>query len=319
MSPRKIIIDTDPGIDDAMAIFYALEAPELEVVGLTTVFGNAHTTTCTRNALALLEVAGRSDIPVAHGAERPLFQEYRGPAAWVHGDDGLGNANLPEPTARPVDLDAAHFIIDMVMRHPGEITLVPVGPMTNIALALLLEPRLAENLGGIVIMGGAAFCPGNASPAAEANIVNDPEAADILFGAQCDIAMAGLDITEKVLMTSEQLALLPTADNPRAQALARIVPFYEAFHKMRAGMDGIFVHDSTAISYLRTPELFETVSYPVRVDTGHSVGRGKTWPWTRPNERETRWAGRRPVTIMVGGDTDAMVRNEFALLGITLP
>lgn len=319
MTPRKIIIDTDPGIDDAMAIFYALEAPELDVVGLTTVFGNAHTTTCTRNALALLEVAGRSDIPVAHGAERPMAQEFRGPATWVHGDDGLGNTNLPEPTTRPADMDAAHFIIDMVMRHPGEITLVPVGPMTNIGLALLLEPRLAENLAGIVIMGGAAFCPGNASPAAEANIVNDPEAADIMFGARCPIVMAGLDITEKVVMTSDQLALIGTGGNPRSEALARIVPFYEQFHKIRAGLDGIVVHDSTAISWLRTPELFQSVSYPIRVDTSAGIGRGKTWPGTRLRDTETRWANREAVTILVDADTETLVRNEFALLGVTLP
>ena len=184
---RKILIDTDPGIDDAMAIFYALESPELEVVGLTTVFGNAHTDVTTRNALSLLEIAERTDIPVAAGAVKPLAMEYRGPVAFVHGPDGQGGVDLPPPTTAPVDADAAHFIIDTVMSSPGEITLVPLGPLTNIALAMLIEPRLTENVAEIVLMGGAAFVGGNASPAGEANILNDPEAADIVFGADCPI------------------------------------------------------------------------------------------------------------------------------------
>lgn len=318
MTTRRIIIDTDPGIDDALAIFYALEAPELEVVGLTTVFGNAHVDTCTRNALALLEIAGRPDVPVARGAGRPLAQEFRGPASSVHGEDGLGNIGLPAPAAAPVAMDAVRFIVETVMGHPGEITLVPVGPLTNIAEAMLAEPRLAENLAGIVLMGGNAFCRGNMTAAAEANVVNDPEAADIVFGARCPITMVGLDVTEKVVMTSDRLALLSTADNPRAQALALIVPFYERFHREHSGIEGIVVHDSTAISWLRTPGLFETVSHPVRVDTGHGVGRGKTWPGTHPSDLEAEWAGRTPVTILVGADAESLVRNELALLGVSV-
>ena len=141
MTPQQIIIDTDPGIDDDMAIFYALASPELDVVGLTTVFGNAHTTTCTRNALRLLEIAGRSDIPVAEGAHRPLAMDFRGPADYVHGTDGQGNLDLPEPETAAIAQDAAHFIVERVMAAPGRITLCPIGPLTNIALALLLEPR----------------------------------------------------------------------------------------------------------------------------------------------------------------------------------
>jgi inosine-uridine nucleoside N-ribohydrolase len=318
VTPRKILIDTDPGIDDAMAIFYALASPELEVVGLTTIFGNAHTEVCTRNALSLLEIAGRSDIPVAQGALRPLAQDYRGPAAFVHGEDGQGNVNLPQPTTSALDVDAAHFIVETVMASPGEITLVPVGPMTNIALAMLIEPELTQNLAGIVIMGGNAFVGGNASPAAEANIINDPEAADIMFSAQCPIAMAGLDVTEKVLMTSAELASIGTVDNPRAEHLAAIVPFYQAFYKQRAGIDGIHVHDSTAITYLLAPELFTTAHHRIRVDCGHGIGRGKTWPAMRVSDREAKWDGRVDVAIMTGVDRDAAVALELSRLGVVL-
>ena len=197
MSPRKIIIDTDPGIDDAMAIFFALASPELEVVALTTVFGNAHTTTCTENALRLLEIAERTDIPVAEGAHTPLAMSFRGPADFVHGSNGQGDAQLGPPSTAKVNDSAVELIIDVVMRSPNEITLVPLGPLTNIARALQAEPKLAHNLAGIVLMGGNVFRGGNASPAAEANIINDPEAADIVFGATCPVVMAGLDVTSR--------------------------------------------------------------------------------------------------------------------------
>jgi inosine-uridine nucleoside N-ribohydrolase len=295
-----------------------LASPELDVVGLTTVFGNAHTETCTRNALRLLEIAGRADIPVAAGAQRPLAMDFRGPADFVHGEDGQGNADLDPPTNQPVAIDAAHFIIEQVMAAPGEITLVPIGPLTNIALALLLEPRLAANLASIVLMGGNAFCGGNATPAAEANIVNDPEAADIVFGADCPVVMAGLDVTEQTTMTGALLDRIAGIDNPRARHLARILPFYRQFAIRTSGIDTIHVHDSTAISYLLAPQHYRSVAHPVRVDCGHGVGRGKTWPSTRALDRVDAWSTRRPVTILTGVDSDAVVALEFARLGLTL-
>lgn len=312
--PRKIIIDTDPGIDDAMAIFYALASPELDVVGLTSIFGNHRTDVCTTNALRLLEIADRTDIPVAAGAIRPLQQPYRGAADFVHGDDGQGNTHLPPPTTSVVDVDAAHFIVRAVMDAPGEITLVPLGPLTNIALAMLIEPRLDANLAGIALMGGNAFCGGNATPSAEANIVNDPEAADIVYGAKCPIVMAGLDVTESITMTASDLGRLGTIGNPRSRHLAAIVPWYHSFYLQRAGLDGIFVHDSTVISYLVAPQLFEWREHPIRVDTGHSVGRGRTVPATRLSDHESAWTGRVPVRILTRVDARAAVELELTRL-----
>jgi inosine-uridine nucleoside N-ribohydrolase len=312
--PERILIDTDPGIDDAMAIFYALESPELDVIGLTSVFGNAHTSVCTANALKLLEIADRSDIPVAKGAEAPLAMPYRGPVPFVHGSDGQGNVFLPPPKASPVPIDAAQYIIQSVMNSPGEITLVALGPLTNIATAMRIEPTLTTHLAEIVLMGGNAFVDGNASPAAEANILNDPEAADIVFGADCSIVMAGLDVTEKTLMTSADIARLASIDNPRAQHLAAILPFYEGFYRRRLGIDGIFVHDSTTISYLLAPELYTWVEYPIRVDSGDSFCRGKTQPAAHVSDHETPWDGRRAVRILTGVDARAVVELELTNL-----
>lgn len=310
---RRIIIDTDPGIDDAMAIFYALESPELEVLGLTTVFGNAHVEVCTTNALQLLEIAGRTDIAVAQGAGKPLVAEYRGPVAFVHGTDGQGDVFLAPPTTTPVDVDAARFIIDTVMASPGEITLVPLGPLTNIALAMILEPTLTQHLAEIVLMGGNAFCAGNTTPAAEANIHNDAEAADIVFGAECPIVMAGLDVTEATVMTPADLALIGTFDNPRSRHLARILPHYIEFNRVASnGNGGIPIHDSSAINYLLMPEAYEWVEHAIRVDCGHSFGRGATIPAVRSGIRENEWSNRRPTRILTKVDARAVIELELS-------
>lgn len=313
-TPRKILIDTDPGIDDAMAIFYALESPELDVIGLTTIFGNADIGVATNNALKLVEIAGRSDIPVARGVDKPLAMAYRGPVAFVHGEDGQGNVFLPPPTTTAHELDAPHFIVRSVMDAPGQITLVPLGPLTNVALALQLEPTLGSQLAGIVLMGGNAFCGGNASPGAEANILNDPEAADIVFGADCQVVMAGLDVTEQIVMTTDDLARMSLFDNPRARHLAAIVPYYAKFYRDRLGLDGICVHDSTTISYLLAPQHFTWVEYPLRVDTGDSFCRGKTQPAVHVSDHETAWSERRAVRILTGADTRAVVELELERL-----
>lgn len=310
-TPQKILIDTDPGIDDAMAIFYALASPELSVVGLTAVFGNVHTDLATDNALRLVEIAGRPDVRVAKGVDGPIAMPYRGPVPFVHGTDGQGDVSLPKPSITAVSSDAPHFIIEKVRSAPGEITLVALGPLTNVALAMLLDPKMSAQLAGIVLMGGNAFCGGNASPAAEANIFNDPEAADIVFGADCPIVMAGLDVTEKIVMTPDDLDQFATFDNARAAHLAAITPYYRRFYLERNGLDGIFVHDSTTISYLLAPQHFTWVEQPIRVDCGRSFCRGKTQPAARVSDRETEWSGRRPVRILTGVDSRAVVALEL--------
>jgi inosine-uridine nucleoside N-ribohydrolase len=312
--PRTVLIDTDPGIDDAMAIFFALASREFDVVGLTTIFGNTHVELATTNALRLLDIAGRSDIPVAQGAARPLAMDYRGPADFVHGRDSQGDVFLPPSPRTPVAAAAAQFIIDTVMAAPGKVTVVLLGPFTNMALAMLMRPDLSQHVAEIVVMGGAAFTSGNASPASEANILNDPEAADVVFGAQCPIVMAGLDVTHKVVMTAADLDRLGSVDSPQGRHLAAILPYYLSFYRSRNGVDGIFVHDSTTISYMLAPELFTWTELPIRVDIGHSVCRGRTLAAYRDSDEEGPWHGRRKVRILTGVDSRAVIDLEHLRL-----
>jgi inosine-uridine nucleoside N-ribohydrolase len=306
VAARKIIIDTDPGVDDAMAIFLALRSPEVSVIGLTTIFGNVHTDLATVNALRLLEIAGRNDIPVAHGASAPLTRAYAGSVPFIHGDDGQGNVHLPPASSQAISQSAAEFIVEQILNAPGEITLVPVGPLTNIALALQLEPRIAGLVHEIVLMGGNALVPGNTSPAAEANIHNDPEAADIVFAAGWSVTMVGLDVTEQTVMNGDHLRSLERASNNMAQHLAQITPFYQRFTHDSSGIDGFYVHDSAAVAYLIDPSLFEVQRWPVRVETdGISVG--KTWPETNAFRTHPDWAGRPRVNVCTGVNADRLV------------
>lgn len=311
--PEKIIIDTDPGIDDAMAIFFALRASKLDVIGLTTVFGNVTVDLATTNALRLLQIAGRDDIPVVKGAAAPLVGTFRGPADFVHGADGQGNVNLPPPAAVPGAQSAAAFIVEQVMQSPGEVTLVPIGPLTNLALALRLEPRIADNVCRVVLMGGNAFTPGNATPAAEANMLGDPEAADLVLGAGWDVTMVGLDVTHQVVMTRADIARYTQVDNPLAAHIRRILPFYTAFSAAHYDdLDGIYIHDSSAIAYLVDPSLFTVGRWPVRVET-QGLSRGKTWPAVLNGGPldPPGWSGRPLVNICVGVDGPGVVELEY--------
>lgn len=301
LMPHKIIIDTDPGIDDAMAILFALLSPELDVVGLTTIFGNVHTELATRNALRLLEFAGRPEIPVAHGADRPLNMPLLGVADFVHGANGLGEVALPEPAAQPDSRSAAQFIIDTVMARPGEITLVPVGPLTNIALALALEPRIAQNVREVVVMGGAATVNGNVTPGAEANIWNDPHAADRVMTAGWPLTMVGLDVTEKTTMTVTYFTGLRASRT--GAFLADISKFYLDFHFPSLKEYACHTHDPSAIAYLVDPSLFTVSSGPMRV-VPEGMARGQTM-WDRRQDwyGETPWSGQPPVQVALDVDS----------------
>ncbi|MDE2855992.1 MAG: nucleoside hydrolase [Chloroflexota bacterium] len=303
--PRKIIIDTDPGVDDSMAIFFALCSPELDVIGLTTIFGNVHTELATKNALRQLEIAGRAEIPVAQGAVDALAQPFEGPVPFVHGEDGQGDIFAPDPAGTAIDLSAAQFIIEQLRAHPGEITLVPVGPLTNIALALRLEPRIADWVDEVVLMGGNALVPGNASPAGEANIRNDPEAADVVFGADWQVTMVGLDVTLRVHMRPEHIDEYAAHGNPMSDHISRILPHYRNYFEANYDAEGIFVHDSSAIAYLIDPALFQVRRWAIRVGR-QGLGRGKTWPATG-GRLQPAWEGRPLVNVCVGVEGDKVV------------
>lgn len=271
---HRIIIDTDPGIDDIMTIFFALQSPEVEVLGLTSVFGNGGAETTGFNAIRVVETAGHPEIPVALGADAPLFIPKRSHGgATVHREDGLGNAGdrLPKPKGKPLDKRAATFIIETVMAHLGEITLVPIGPLTNIALAARIEPRIVQNVKSVVLMGGSAFAGGNITAAAEANICNDPHAADIVFSAGWPIVMAGWDVSERFIMSQAYMDELSTIGNPATSFIKEIYPHLRDFLKLPSG--GIDVPDLMALAYLVDPSLFTVQRYPVYVETeGRSAG-----------------------------------------------
>ncbi|KAF2920918.1 hypothetical protein DAI22_08g248000 [Oryza sativa Japonica Group] len=235
----KLIIDTDPGIDDSMTILMAFRAPTVEIIGLTTIFGNTTTKNATQNALLLCERAGHPEVPVAEGSAEPLKGGEPRVADFVHGSDGLGNLFLPAPTSKKVDENAAEFMVNKVSQFPGEVSILALGPLTNVALAIKRDPSFASKVKKIVVLGGAFFAAGNVSPAAEANIYGDPEAADIVFTSGADVDVVGINITTQVCFTDEDLLELRNSKGKHAQFLCDMCQFYRDWHAESDGFHGI--------------------------------------------------------------------------------
>jgi purine nucleosidase len=257
---KKILIDCDPGIDDALALALAHGNSELDIVGVTTVAGNVGVDHTTNNALCLLEYYGAGDVPVARGAGQPLVRDPR-MARDVHGETGLGSVVLPAPKLSPAKQHAVDFIIDTLAASPGEISLTAIGPLTNIALALRKEPRIAEWAGEFVIMGGS-YGRGNTTPAAEFNISADPEAASVAFRAPWHPVMVGLDLTLQARATANVRSRFATLGRLESELLTPCLDFYAQHRQYRE--DGPAVHDACAIAYVIDPALISTT--PARVD-----------------------------------------------------
>lgn len=265
--PRRVILDTDPGVDDTMALFLLLHSPELQLDAVTTVFGNVDVEQTTRNIIIALDIAGRSDLPVARGADRPLLRNRQTDGAAVHGGNGLGGAALPQPSRQAGSQHAAALIVERVMAAPGEITLIAVGPLTNLAIATRLEPRIVENVEQVVVMGGAVTVPGNVSPVAEANIHNDPEAAQIVLGAGFPLALIGLDVTLQAIITLDDVAVLRTTAGPEGEFIHAITVNYGDRHTNRLGHYGFPMHDASAVLYAIDPGYFKTERWYLEVET----------------------------------------------------
>jgi inosine-uridine nucleoside N-ribohydrolase len=265
-----IVIDCDPGHDDAIAILLALASPEVEVRGITTVAGNQTLDKTTRNALKVLELAGRTDIPVAAGADAPLKRPLR-VAANVHGESGLDGPELPEPTTKVVDAHAADFLAELI--EPG-VVLVPVGPLTNVALLLQRHPEVRDRLDRIVWMGGA-IAEGNTTPAAEFNAFVDPEAAAIVFGSGIPVTMIGLDVTHKALFTRAHADRLRDA-GAAGRAVAELSDFFQRFHESRYAFDGSPIHDALAVAHVIDPTLVTTVNCNIAIETASDYCDGRT-------------------------------------------
>jgi pyrimidine-specific ribonucleoside hydrolase len=268
-----IILDCDPGHDDAIALMLALASPEIELLGVTTVSGNHTLEKTTANAIRVLEHLGRGEITVAAGAHRPLVREPHA-AAYVHGESGLDGPDLPPPTRGPVREHAIDWIANTVSAQPRPVTLVPTGPLTNIALLLARYPELEPSVARIVLMGGA-IADGNVTTAAEFNIWADPEAAQRVFSSDLHVTMVGLDVTHKALMTDSHVERLAAA-GVAGRLVADLYDFYVQHHRRRYAWDGAPMHDAVAVAHVIDETLLETKQCGVRIDTGAEQARGRT-------------------------------------------
>lgn len=270
---QKIILDCDPGHDDAIALMLALASEELEVLGITVVYGNVGLERTSRNALVVCEIIGAT-VPIFAGADRPLVRE-RISAEAVHGVSGLEGPQLPTPIRGLEDQHAVSFIIESVLAHPGEITLVPTGALTNIALALRLEPRIIPHIKQIVLMGGSIDM-GNWTPSAEFNILCDPHAAKVVFEAGVPLTMFGLNLTHQTLATPERVARFRALGTKAGAFTADLLDFFREHHKERYNWDGAPIHDACTVAYLLRPELFKMGFYRVDIEANEGLAYGRT-------------------------------------------
>ena len=268
---RKVIFDTDPGVDDAMALRFLTRRPELELLGITTVHGNGDIDTVTRNALHLKDRFGLA-APVAQGSGVTVLNRPGSPAWHVHGQNALGDIAIPETTRAAADGRRAHrMMIDLIRENPHEVTIIAVGPLTNLARLVDKDPETARLVQGVVVMGGAFGShghTGNVTPVAEANIANDPDAAEEVFTAPWPVTIIGLDVTQQVVMDGAYLDGLRQAGGEDGRFLWEVSRGYHAFHQRSRRLDGIFAHDSLAVVYAVAPHLFTLRRGPVRVVCG---------------------------------------------------
>lgn len=274
---ERIIIDTDPGQDDAVAILLALASPdEIEVLGITAVAGNVPLALTARNARIVCELAGRPDMKVFAGCDRPLRHDLV-TAEHVHGKTGLDGPDLPEPTTRLQDAHGVDFIIETLRAEPaGTVTLCPLGPLTNIATAFERAPDIVSRVKRIVLMGGAYFEVGNITPAAEFNIYVDPEAAALVFGAGVPLVVLPLDVTHKALVTKPRNDAFRALGNRAGTAVAQMTDFFERFDLAKYGSDGAPLHDPCVTAYLLRPDLFSGRHINVEIETVSPLTRGMT-------------------------------------------
>lgn len=307
---QRIILDTDPGIDDAMALLFLRHRSDVRIEAITTVFGNGGVDLTTRNAHLLTRRFG-IEAPIYPGADLPMGMARRALATHVHGADGLGDAGLSQDfKAPPEGESAAEAIVRLVRAHPGEISLLAIAPLTNLALALQLDPGIAPLVKRVVIMGGAfgfAGRRGNVSPVAEANIANDPHAADAVLGAPWPVTMVGLDVTSSCILTQDEARQIAEQGGEDGRFLWDISRNYEALYREHDGIDGCCIHDVAAAACLVQPDLFETTKGPIRVAT-ESVAIGATL--LKPDDQSFppgAWDGRPSQLVCRQVDAQALI------------
>jgi purine nucleosidase len=276
----KIILDVDTGADDALAILLAARSPEVELLGCTSVAGNVTVEQTTLNTLAVLEIAGKKEVPVARGAAHPLVRRLH-TATFFHGPKGLGRAEVPPPAGQPVAQSAPAFLVEMANKYQSELILVATGPLTNLALALLIDPDFGRKLKKLVIMGGAVRAPGNITPAAEANFYNDPEAAQAVFQSGAKITLVGLDVTDRTILYWSEIAHLDerlAELDPAPRLALDILRFYTLTHGVGGGAH---LHDPLALGVAIWPDLVQTERLQVEVETAGKLTRGLSLGFNR--------------------------------------
>ncbi len=294
MPTQSLILDCDPGVDDAVALFLALAAPQIELLAVTTVAGNVPGRLTQRNARMMRQIAGRGDVPVFGGAERPLVRPPAG-AGDFHGPEGLGDLAPFEPEAPVGDGPAANAIVERVMSRPEKsVALAAVGPLTNLALAMRLEPRLAARLGPVAIMGGARSEGGNITASAEFNIWADPDAAAAVFASGCETAVFGLDATGQVRATEDRIRAIEAIDSEPARTAAAMLRFSQRAEREMVGGDAPPLHDACPVAWLLRPDLFALRPCRIEVETQSELTRGHTAVEFRvdPATARHRWAVR---------------------------
>ncbi len=276
MNQRRILFDTDPGIDDALAILLALASPELKIEGISAVHGNCSLDQAATNALSVLELAKAVDIPVARGFELPLVQPSL-LAPETHGNTGLGYAQLPAPKIKAVAQHSVEFLTEKIMSAPGEITLVCIGPLTNVAVAIRKEPRIVQAVKDVIIMGGAIRHQGNTTPQAEFNVYVDPHAAHIVYHSGMPITLVPLDVTYQCIFTHADVDRLLKIKSPITQFIADATRFYMEFHDEYQKIDGCIINDPLALALTFAPELCDYEEHFVDVDISGGVSMGNTF------------------------------------------
>ncbi len=276
MTPKRVLLDTDPGIDDSLAILLALASPEVKLEGISVVHGNCSVEQALVNALGVLELAHAANIPVARGFALPLVQPSL-LAPETHGNAGIGYARVPEPTAKPVTQHSVDFLIEKIMSAPGEITLVCIGPLTNVAVAVRKEPGIIKAVKDVIIMGGAIRHQGNSSPLAEFNVHVDPHAAHIVYHSGMPITLVPLDVTYQCILTHADVERLQRLDSPITQFIADSTRFYMEYHDEYQQIDGCIINDPLALALTFAPELCDYETHYVDVDISGGVSVGKTF------------------------------------------
>lgn len=287
-APKRLIVDTDPGQDDAVALLAALASPEeLDILAITSVAGNVPIDLTTKNCLALVELAGRTDVPVFRGSVRPMVKDLV-TAEYVHGPTGLDGSGLDEPDLQPADGHAVDRMIELLMEAAdGEITLCTLGPLTNVGMAIAREPRVVSKIGQLVMMGGGFFEGGNTTPAAEFNIFVDPHAADVVFTSGVPIVMMPLDVTHKAFTNADRLRRFADLGTRAGESVAGMLDFYDRYDMDKFGSEGAPLHDPTVIAYLLKPDLFAGKEVHVAIETSSPLTQGMTVvDWWRVTGRE---------------------------------